>query len=175
MRRLLIAMLLMVACRDRDGQAGNPADSGGRTLPARAPQADSGVEAHFFDKMFEHQEALGALLRDANAHDLSQHTRRRVEQAAQQHRQDQANLAATGARHTRPRPPDRALSRMTDRLDQLRGDEYETALVNLLLANYRAQLSHIDSFLPALDADVKGVAKQIRTQRHHIIDEWSGR
>lgn len=174
MRRLLIAMLLIVACRDRDGQAGNPADSGGRTLPARAPEVDSAA-AQFLDQMFEHQLELGTLLRDASTHELSQNTRRRVEQAAQQHRQDQASLEATGERYTRPRPTDRGRSGITDRLDRLTGDEYEKALINLLLANYRAQLYEIDSFLPALNADVKGVAKQIRSQRHHVIDEWSGR
>ena len=55
-------------------------------------------------------------------------------------------------------------------LGQLHGTEYEKALLRTLVANYRGEVSDIESFLPGLSADITGLAKQIRSQRLHEID-----
>ena len=166
-----VLLLAVAACREKDPYANAAAHPGEPTVQPRSAPVDSlPREARFLARMLGHQETLGRLLSDAAPRVLSIRTRMRVEEAARQRHRYQADLRAAGerypglARATNPPSGD-----VADELKELQGSDYEKALVHALLANYRAEISDIDSFLPHLNADVKGLAKEMRSQRRHEI------
>lgn len=169
-----VLFLIVTACRDRDPYANAPAHRGEPTVQQRGRVVDTlSREVRFLNRMLEHQQRLWGLLRQANARDLSFRTQRIIEDADSQRMDMEADLLATlekyrgvGALRTNA-----TTGSLVDGLKQLRGAEYEKALLSTLISEYRKQIAESDSFLPHLSADVKGLAKQIRSQRRHEIDK----
>lgn len=174
MRTLMVAFLLIIpACRDRDPHADAPVHPGEPTVRQRAGAVDTlPREVRFLNWMLEHQQRLWSLLRQARARDLSSHTRTIIERADLQRLDNEADVVAAREKYqgVGPLPTKAVTGGPADHLEQLRGAEYEKALLSALLADYREEVEEIDSSLPHLNADVKGLAKQIRSQVLHEID-----
>ena len=175
MRTLITAFLLIVpACRGRDQYADAPVHPGEPTVRQRGGAVDTLTPAvRFLNRMLEHEQRLRSVLNEARARDLSDRTRRIVERADGQRLEHEADLMAAFEKYrgggSPPTKPARAEPEA--RLGQLHGAEYEKALLRTLVANYRGEVTAIESFLPGLSADITGLAKQIRSQRLHEIDK----
>lgn len=175
MRTLMAALLLILpACRDRDQYADAPVHPGEPTVRQRAGAVHTPTpEVRFLTRMLEHEQGLRSVLNEARARDLSDRTRRIVERADGQRLEHEADLMAAFENYraggSPPTKPARAEPEAP--LGQLQGPEYEKALLRTLVANYRGEVTAIESFLPGLSADITGLAKQIRSQRLHEIDK----
>jgi hypothetical protein len=173
MRTLMVAFFLTLpACRERDPYAGALVHPGEPAVRQRAAAVDaSNPEVRFLNRMLEHEQRLRSVLTDARARNLSAHTRRIVERADEQRLEHEADLTAAFKKYRAEGspPPQRPGAEVAATLGLLQGAEYEKALLRTLEASYRGEVGDIERF-PGLSADMRGLAKQMRSQRLHEIE-----
>lgn len=175
MRTLMAVFLLILpACLDKDPNAVAPVHAGEPTVRQRPGTVDTlPHEVQFINRMLEHEQRIGTVLNQARARDLSRHGRRIIEHADSQRTDITADLVAAREKyHGVAAPPTKAMTGSpAGGLEQLGGAAYEKALLSTLVSDYREEVADINKVLPRLNADVRGIAKQIRTQRLHAIDK----
>ena len=178
MRSQLALLLLLAACtRPQSAGSADTAHPGEPTVARRSASAPEAPEIRFLEHMIEHQKTLGDLLSLARAHKLSPRGREIVERAEKHRLDNESDLVAArqsyGGGRLSSAPP---AVEAGDRMEQLKGPEYERRLINRLIDHYKEEVAEIDASLSRLEAeDVRTLAERIRRDRRSQIRDLAGR